>query len=259
MKLPKNWNNISIDQFAEINEAPERHCGLFSLGAWVLSVLLDCETEELEDNMSAVELAQKFQEIKWVLEEPKGKLLPEIVIDEVSYKLKPFILLSFGEAIDAFSILERESKYEDMAALLYRKWMLNEWGHVIFEPRGYNEKERAEWFKSFSVGEICEVVNTFKAFNSDLRSRYSELFDDPDPDDKDEDFEPWQESDEEDEEERETMESKREKARAEARKKNGWFLLALDFAGNDPVKLEEVFKLPFAYVINILAIKHEIK
>ncbi len=256
MELPKSWDSVTLEQYNEINEAPEKNAGLFSLGAWVLSVLLDCETEEIEESLTAVELAQKFKQVKWVLDEPRGRLKEEIQLDGISYKLKPFKKTTFGEAIDAFKILEGERVIEKMAALFYRRWKLNEWGHFEYETRGYSEEQRAELFEGFNVGEVCEVVNAFKAFNSGIRERYAELFEEPEPEEED-DREPWHE--EEDEPERETIEDKREKARAEARKKNGWMLLALDLAGNDPTRLDAVFKLPFAYVINILAIRHETK
>jgi hypothetical protein len=255
--LPSNWDGVTIEQYNEIKEAPERNTGLFSLGAWIIAVLLDKEVEEIEDELSAFEIAKLFRELKWILGEPRGKLLEEVELDGISYKLKPISKTTYGEAIDVFSLLEKEGAIEKTAAIFYRRWVVNEWGRVVFEPRGYDLKEREEKLKSFPVGSLCEVLNSFKEYNKKIRENYAELFEEPE-EEEGEEREPWEEEEEETKE-REGFEDAKEKARREAQKKHGWFLIALKLAGGDATKLEEVFKLPFAYVMNILAIEHETK
>lgn len=255
--LPSNWDGITIEQYNEIKEAPERNAGLFSLGAWVIAVLLDKEIEEIEDELSAFEIAKLFRELKWILEEPRGKLREQIEVNGVEYKLKPINLTTFGEAIDVFSFLEGERAIEKTAALFYRRWKVDEWGRVVFEPRGYDIEERAENMQALPVGWLCEALNTFKAYNKKIRENYAELFEEPE-ENEEEEREPWEEEEEETKE-REGFEEAKEKARREAQKKHGWFLIALKLAGGDATKLDEVFKLPFAYVMNILAIEHETK
>lgn len=254
MKLPSNWNEITLEQYNEIKDAPERNAGVFSLGAWVLAVLLDEEVEEIEDRLTAVEIAQAFSRIRWILSEPKGKLKEEIILNGISLKLKPVNKCTFGEAIDVFSSLEKDRAIEKVAAIFFRRWKLDEWGRVAYEPRGYDLEERIEQMQSVYVGEVCEILNEFKKYNKQIRENYSELFNDPE---EDEEREPWEEEEEETETEREGYEEQKEKAKREAQKKHGWYLIALRLANNDATKLEDVFRLPFSYVMNILAIEHE--
>lgn len=256
MKLPSNWNEITLEQYNEIKDAPERNAGVFSLGAWVLAVLLDEEVEEIEDKFTAVEIAQAFNRVKWILSEPKGKLKEEINLNGISLKLKPVNKCTFGEAIDTFSAMAKDQVIERVASIYFRRWKVDEWEQIVYEPRGYDLEERIEQMQSLYVGEICEVINEFKKYNSTIRENYSELFDDNEDDE--EEREPWEEDDEEnDETERESYEEKKEKARKEAQKKHGWHLIALKLVNNDATRINDAYKLPFSYVMNILAIEHE--
>ena len=254
MKLPNSWNEITVAQYNEIKDSPEKSGGIFSLSAWILAVLLDKEIEEIEDEFSAVEIAEKFKEIKWIFSEPKGKLKQEINLNGSILKLKPINKVTFGEAIDIFELIDKEQAIEKTAAIFYRRWRLNDWGNIEFEPRGYNLQERVDQMQDLNVGEICEVLNEFKKFNQTIRENYAEMFEDTD-EEEDEEREPWEE--EEEEAGRESYEEKKEQAKKEAQKKHGWFLIALKMANNDPTKLDDVFRLSFAYVMNILAIEFE--
>ena len=255
--LPSNWNEITVEQYNEIKEAPERQAGLFSLAPWIIAVLLDKEIEEIEDEWDAVEIAKEFQKVKWILEDPSGRLEEEIELNGISYRLKPPKKCTFGEAIDVFNIMDQEKAIEKTAALFYRRWKLNEWGQIEYEPRGYDLEQRAEIFEALPVGKICEVLNEFKRYNKTIRENYSALFDDAE--DEPEEREPWEEEEETEQKEREGFNAKREKQRQEAIKKHGWFLIALDLVKGDATRINEAFKMPFSYVINILSIKHETK
>lgn len=252
--LPSNWNGITVEQYNEINEAPTAKEGLLSFMVFALAVLLDKEIEEVEE-LTPQEIAEEFKKIRFILKEPE----PEKGFNKIGeFTLKPFNKLTFGEAIDGFEILKREENViEKMAALMFRKTALDQFGNIIFEGRNYDFNERIDFFQTVSVGKACLALHEFKEGNRMIRERYNELFDEPETEEEDEEDE--EETEDFEDIERESISTARQKAIEEARKKHGWLMVALDLAKGDATKLEDVFKMSFGYVLNIISIQHETK
>lgn len=254
--LPSNWKGVTVAQYNEIKEAPEAKEGLLSFMVWALAVLKDQEVEEVE-SLTPSEIAEQFEKIKFILTEPKPReTVTKIKLGENVLTLKPMQSISFGEAIDAYEILKNdEGQVEKMAALFYRKTALDEFGNVVFEGRNYNYEEREELFKEVNVNDASTALYLFKELNRAIREKYAELFEEPEPEETDDD----EDDDEEEETERETVQAARQRAIQEARKKHGWLITALSLTNKDYTKLNDVLKMNFGYVLNILAIEHETK
>lgn len=96
MNLPRNWNEVSVSQWQELNSIDKEEFNSFFLQIIEgLSILSDTDPEELED-LDPEELINLAKQVSFIKREPSNK--PKELVK--GFRLKPLDRLTLGEFID---------------------------------------------------------------------------------------------------------------------------------------------------------------
>ena len=241
MKLPKSWNEITVNQWVEFNSIDQQEYNsvfLYTLEA--ISILSDTDPEELEE-LSPEELIDLAAKVSFVKREPSNK--PNELVK--GFRLKPMDALTLGEFIDLEHYISQTTEnFTLLLSILYKRWKTNEWGSLIFEPYTYSIMSRKDIFDEVSINEVFGAVNNYINYATDFKQRYENLFN------------PVIEEDE-------AVELDAEDLKAEAEEKVftkwSWEKLLYDLSGQDITKIDAVTDLPLVFVFNMLSMVEELQ
>ena len=240
-KLPKAWNQISIESFIELRTLSDED-GVFNYQIDVLCTLLDCYPEDLDD-ITIEELEDLLIEVKFIKGEPHKNYKNEIGV----YQLKPFNKITLGEFISLESYFSNNyiEKLLNIVAILYRRVRVNEWGDNVLESYNYHSNDRLNWFLDFSITDVYGLLPEYIKFREDIIDQYKNLMSESYEDD----FEPSENMDSE--EQKELEEEKKQK-------KWAWEQLIWSLCNEDLTKFHAVCELPLILVFNFLGMKKEL-
>lgn len=240
-KLPKAWNQITIESFIELRTLSDED-GVFNYQIDVLCTLLDCFPEDLDD-ITIEELEDLLIEVKFIKGEPHKNYKNEIGI----YQLKPFNKITLGEFISLESYFSDNyiEKLLNIVAILYRRVRVNEWGDNVLESYNYHSNDRLNWFLDFPITDVYGLLPEYIKFREDIIDQYKNLMSESYEDD----FEPSENMDSE--EQKELEEEKKQK-------KWAWEQLIWSLCNEDLTKFHAVCELPLILVFNFLGMKKEL-
>ena len=241
MKLPKSWNEVTVNQWVELNLIdPNEFNSVFLHTLEGLSILSDTDPEELE-YLTPEELIDLANQVSFIKREPSNK--PKQAVK--GFMLKPLDALTLGEFIDLeYYISQNVQNFTLLLSILYKQYNRDDWGNLVFEPYVYKLDERIHEWGNVSINEVFGAVNNYIAYSNDFKQRYENLFN------------PVIEEDEEAELDPEDI-----KAEAEEKvfTKWSWEKLLYDIANEDLTKIDAVTDLPLVFVFNMLSMVEELQ
>ena len=241
MNLPRNWNEVTVNQWQELNSIDsEEFNSLFLHTIEGLSILSDTDPEELED-LDPEELLDLASKVSFIKREPSNK--PKELVK--GFRLKPLDALSLGEFIDLeYYAVQLVQNFDILLGILYKRWKTDEWGNVVFEPYSYPLMSRKEIFNDVSINEVFGAVNQYVTYSKDFKSRYENLFN------------PVIEEDETTELDEEDLKAEQEE---KVFTKWSWEKLLYDISNQDLTKVDAVTDLPLVFVFNMLSMVEELQ
>ena len=241
MKLPKSWNEVTVNQWVELNSIdPNEFNSVFLHTLEAISILSDTDPEELEE-LSPEQLIDIASKVSFIKREPSNK--PKQAVK--GFMLKPLDALTLGEFIDLeYYISQSVQNFTRLLSILYKQYKHDEWGNLVFEPYVYKIEERLHEWGNVSINEVFGAVNNYIVYSNDFKQRYENLFN------------PVIEEDEEVELDPEDL-----KAEAEEKVFNkwSWEKLLYDIANEDLTKIDAVTNLPLVFVFNMLSMVEELQ
>jgi len=240
-KLPKAWNQISIETFIELRSLNSEE-GIFTFQIDQLCTLLDVYPEEFDD-ITIEELDEYISKVKFINSEPPK--LYESQFD--NFKLKPFNKLTLGEFISLESYFSDDyiKKLPNIIAILYRRFRVNEWGDEVLEPYNYSSFDRLEWFYDYPITYVYGLLPEYIKFRESIIDQYQNLMDEGYEDD-------YEGNDKLDAEEQKAIEQEKRQ------KKWAWEQLIWSLCHEDLTKFNEVCELPLILVFNFLGMRKEL-
>lgn len=249
MDLPKSWSDITVELYAELQQVrAENFKGVTGMMVEVLSILSGEDVEVIEE-MPTRRIKKLYDSVAFIQSPPRVRPAREFDLNGLQLRYKG-MGLTLGEYIDLVGWNTGIVQAEYIAATLYRRVRLGDWGEDLFEPRVYDLEERATAFAAMPVSKVWGCVNDFRDFNTMIREKYGELFPSEEPE-EDEGDEP--------KENRRTIGSQANEAKERARKLHQWQKLVHDLCGGDITKRSEVLKTPVIYVFNTMGMTHDLK
>ena len=241
MKLPKSWNEVTVNQWVELNSIdPNEFNSVFLHTLEGLSILSDTDPEELED-LTPEELIDLANQVSFIKREPSNK--PKQAVK--GFMLKPLDALTLGEFIDLeYYISQNVQNFTLLLSILYKQYKRDEWGNLVFEPYVYKLDERLHEWGNVSINEVFGAVNNYIAYSNDFKQRYENLFN------------PVIEEDEEVELDPEDLKAEQEE---KTFNKWSWEKLLYDIANEDLTKIDAVTELPLVFVFNMLSMVEELQ
>ena len=240
MNLPRNWNEVNVSQWLELNTIDDdEYNSVFLQTIEALSILSDTDPEELED-LDPEELINLAQKVSFVKREPSNK--PKELVKGL--KLKPLDRLTLGEFIDLeHYAMQFVQNFDILLSILYKRWKTDEWGNLIFEPYSYSIMSRKVLFQDVSINEVYGAVKNYIDYSNDFKKRYENLFN------------PVIEEDD--------TELDEEDLKAEAEEKVftkwSWEKLLYDLANQDLTKIDAVTDLNLIFVFNMLSMVEDLQ
>lgn len=242
INLPRNWNDITFYQYQELvdielniedNKMIEQ-----------LAVLLDISPDdEIISDLDIDEVFDIFAKLKW-LQKPIPKKIEKVIEDK---KLKDFSDIRLGEFIDIEYYLQNDAIDGKLmvASILYRRFKIDEWNNIIYEPYIYDPVERSELYKSMSICSIEGLMDEYLNFRENFLKNYQQLFEGEES--FEEDFDDLQG--------REVAEMKKAVAENKKKKKWGFENLIWNLSGGDITKFEQLFEMKLIMVFNVLSMR----
>jgi hypothetical protein len=240
VNLPRNWNEVTVNQWLELNTIDdEEYNSVFLQTIEALSILSDTDPEELED-LDPEELIDLARKVNFIQREPSNK--PKELVKGL--KLNPLDRLTLGEFIDLeHYAMQFVQNFDILLSILYKRWKTDEWGNLIFEPYSYSIMSRKVLFQDVSINEVYGAVKNYIDYSNDFKKRYENLFN------------PVIEEEE--------TELDEDDIKAEAVEKVfskwSWEKLLYDLSNQDLTKIDAVTDLNLIFVFNMLSMVEELQ
>jgi len=235
LKLPKNWNQISVEQFLEIRRLSSED-GMFNYQIDVLSALTDSNISEFEE-LDIDELTVLTEQIKWINSEPSKRYKNKLD----KYVLKPFTKISLGEFIDLEHYFSNNylDHFCHILALLYRRTSKNVYGDDIIEPYNYSPSDRLDWYLDYKITDVYGLIPEYIKFRENFTNTYTNLLVDVVPDD----------------EVLEDADEIKEQKREQEKQKFAWESTIMALCNDDLSKFNDILDMSAVLVFNILGMK----
>ena len=243
MLLPKQWSEVTLEQFIEISEI-DKEQGAYYYNSEILSIITNEPTEDIED-LDIDELNALVDQCKWALSQPSNKFKSELL----GMKLKPFNKLCLYEYIDLDYYFTNNyiKNLANICGVLYRQSKLNEWGEEIIEPYEYDCTIRADKFLDLPITDVYGIINEFLKFRENFLNTYQNLFQGDEPPELTAEAKAKLTPDELKEEEEDKKASKW-----------SWERMIYGLCNNDLTKSDKIGGLPLTYVFNMMGMKKEL-
>jgi hypothetical protein len=243
MYLPKQWSEISVEQFIEISEI-DKSQGSYYYNTEILSIICN-ESTEVIDDIDVDDMVKIVKQCKWALSQPSNNYKSELL----GMKVKPFNKLCLYEYIDLDYYFTNNyvTNLANICGILYRQSKVNEWGEEIIEPYEYDCTIRADKFLDLPITDVYGIISEFLKFRDNFLKTYQNLFQGEElpeltPEEKAE-LTPEELKDEED--------SKKDS-------KWSWERMIYGLCNNDLTKSDKIGSLPLTYVFNMMGMKKEL-
>ena len=242
MCLPKQWSDITVEQFIEISQI-DKDQGANGYNSDMLAILTEMSYDEI-DELDLDEMIKMVAQFKWATSQPSKQYKHELI----GMQIKPLAKLCLFEYIDLDYYFNNNyhTNLDKICAILYRQSNVNEWGEVVLEPYEYDINVRADKFLDLPITEVYGIVAEFLKFKENFLDVYSNLFNEAED-----------ELTEDDKAAMEPDEIKEVEAEVKINKWS-WERMIYGLTNGDITKTEAVGALPLTYVFNILGMKKEL-
>lgn len=252
INVPNCWEQITVSQFIELNTIDlSEYESISAVQLERLAIITDTSADDdVWDDMDIRELGKLIKQAFFLTKNPTSIYKKKLFDD--TFVAKSFMELTLGEFVDIEYFLEEANilNIPKIAAILYRKYKIGEWGEQILEPYEIiNLENRSELFLDLPITDIYGIVTSYIEFKTNFLKTYEALFE-PDYD--------FDEEEEIIEDEVASFESEQEKIAEEKIKKWSWERLMFGLANNDIAKVDEISKLGLVYVFNMMSMKQEL-
>jgi hypothetical protein len=244
LKLPKSWNDITVEQFIELRSLNnEDFDSLFSYEIECLSILTDIDVDEFDD-MEIDELSKIVKQVTFIKKQPSNIFKNQI--NNLTYiglndlKLGEFIDLEYYFANDYVKHLTY------ISSVLYRKTKLSEWEELIFEDYSFNIEKRKEQFNDLPITSVYGIIAEYIKFRENFLKVYENLFN------------PIFDEDELDDAELDEEDLKEQEAEDKINRWS-WEHTLYNLANEDVTKIKDVLELNLVFAFNILGMKKELE
>lgn len=256
IQIANSWSEIKVNQWVElVSLNKDDFDSNTSYLLEKLAIITDTSSDDPQwEDLEIKELNKILTSCKWLNQPIKTKLTQSVLDDK--FRLKDFNKLSFGEYIDLdFYINDSPiNNFTKIMAVLYRKWKLNEWDELVFEPYDFDMEKRNQIFSDVSIGDTYSTLNEFIKWKNDFIETYSTLYD------FEADFEV------EDELVNKVMEKhpelknemEEETKTDKLHKKWVWEQILLSLSNNDYTKFNTILDLNVVFVFNLLSMKKDL-
>lgn len=270
MNIPTSWKDITVSQYLESsNLKVEDFDYIEDYYIQLFSILTDEDPTVFED-MTVEQFIQLKSKIGFLLNLPNNRPLKTITTNNITLHLVPYHSISGGEFIDLESYIRGDilDNLTKLLAVCYRRVV--DAGDLFNPPRiekyTGNNAYKQKLFDTVCIADVYGVVKEYIQFRKEVFENYSNLVNFQEEEEMDEETKALNEkilAEEAAEEENLSISEKNQLQKAkeleENRQKWGFAAMILRLAGGDITKYNEILELPLLMIMNILAMKKELK
>jgi len=252
-KEPKSWQDLTIDQFIELNQlTSEQFETEDEYNVHLLSLITDTSISIIEnlEYEKYIELNKKFSFLKTRPNKPAS--LSIMTSAGPLYLINDFNQLEIGAFIDLehFFTNDYVNNLKIILSIFYRQKTIHNSPLILdeFEEYGNWIYHRAELFNDISILEVYNIIPKYLKFREEFFEKYDGLLGGP-VDDDDDDIQG------------ESIIARSERIKQKQKDKSvqkwGWDLFLYQLANNDISKINEITKVNLIQAFNLLSMKRE--
>lgn len=240
LSIPSNWDDVFVDQYIELIKI-DPELMIIERNIEILTILTDTEyTDEVWEDMDVDDLNDMMKKLSWVSKSPITNYKKDIG----DYKcIDIHKKLTLGQYIDMDYYIGNQgyTSLSYLCTILYRRFKIDDFGKIEFEPYDYDLDERLSFFNELKINEVYGILPLFSDYKKMILDSYQTL------------FEPQFEDDGEEEEEITDQEELELKKEEETHQKWGWENVLYKLSDGDITMYDKILDLPLIFVLNQLS------
>lgn len=242
MIVKKNWHNISVEEWIDLEKLREDNLSFWTYQIERLSIL--CELDSDDDSFDDLDIDDINLLIKDAsfLDTPPPKNYKTEIGD---YKMINLNKITIGEWIDLDTYLTTDvlNNFTKLLAVIFRKWRVNDWGYIEYEPYVYDINTRSLDFDYIKIADVWGLKDYIENWRRNILNNYKSILLTDDGDSlSDDEKEGLSEAD--------VREIEEDLKKEKVKKDFSWVKFVYDLAGEDITKVKDVLNTGFILIMN---------
>jgi hypothetical protein len=242
MIVKKSWNDISVEEWLDLEKLKESELSFWTYQIERLSILCEVDSDDdYFDDLDIDDINVLIKEASFLDTPPSRNYKTDIG----DYKLINLNKITIGEWIDLDTYLTKDffSNYTKLLSILYRKIKVNDWGYIEYEPYNYDINVRSLDFEFININDVYGVIEYVMNWRKSVLDNYKSIL-------LDDDGEELDEEEKEGLSEADIKEIEADLKKEKAKKDFSWLKFVWDLSGEDITKMKEVLKTSFIMTMN---------
>jgi hypothetical protein len=242
MIIKKSWNDITVEEWIDLEKIKESGLSFWNYQIERLSILCELDKDDEKfDNLDIDDINLLIKEARFLDLNPSKNFKTEIG----DFKLININKITLGEWIDLDTYLTKDflNNYTKILSILYRKWKINEWGYIEWEPYKYNLNDRVLEFENISINNVWGVIDWILDWREGVLNNYKSILISDDGDELDEEEKSGLS-------ELDIKEIEADLKKEKSKKDFSWVKFVWDLSGDDITKFNSVLGTGFILIMN---------
>jgi hypothetical protein len=242
MIVKKSWNDISVEEWLDLEKLKTNELSFWTYQIERLSILCEVDSDDdYFDDLDIDDINVLIKEAAFLDTPPSRNYKNEIG----DYKLINLNKVSLGEWIDIDTYLTKDflENYTKLLSILYRKYKVNEWGYIEYEPYTYDINVRSLDFEFININDIYGVIEYVMNWRKNVLDNYKSIL-------LNDDGEELDEEEKEGLSEADIKEIEADLKKEKAKKDFSWLKFVWDLSGDDITKMKDVLNTSFILTMN---------
>jgi len=242
MIIKKSWNDITVEEWIDLEKLRLGDLSFWTYQIERLSIL--CEVDSDDDYFDDLDIDDINVLIKeaYFLDTPPGRNYKSYI---GHYKLINLNKSTIGEWIDLDTYLTKDfmDNFTKVLSILYKKWKVNEWGYIEYEPYNYDINVRSLDFEYIKIVDVYGIIDYVFNWRKNVLDNYKSILLSDDGEELDDD-------EREGLSEADIKEIEADLKKDKAKKDFSWIKFVYDLSGEDITKIGDVLRTSFILTMN---------
>lgn len=242
MIVKNNWYDISVEEWIDLEKLKVSGLSFWTYQIERLSILCEVDTDDDEfDDLDINEINELIKQALF-LDTPPSK---NYKIELGDYKLIDLNKVTLGEWIDIDSYLTKDllNNFTKLLSIIYKKYKVNEWGYIEYEPYSYDINKRSLDFEYISVNDVWGLLDFINDWRGKIIDNYKSILITDDGDNlSDDEKEGLSDAD--------IREIEDDLEKEKFKKDFSWIKFVYDLAGEDITKIKSILNTSFLLIMN---------
>jgi hypothetical protein len=242
MIVKKSWNDITIEEWVDLEKLKNEDISFWSYQLERLSILCEVDSDDdYFDDLDIDDINELIKEVSFLDIKPNKNFKSDII----QYKLINLNRITIGEWIDLDTYLTKDflNNFTKILSILYRKTRVSDWGYIEYEPYDFNINERCLEFEYIMINDLYGVIDYLVEWRRNILENYKSILIGDDGDNLDE-------SEKDGLSEADIKEIENDLQKDKVKRDFSWIKFVWDLSNGDITKMKDVLNTSFIMTMN---------